>query len=231
MFIGHFAAAFAAKKFAPKVNLAILFIACQLADLIWPVLLLLGIEKVSVDHSATAVMPFDFVHYPYSHSLLMLTVYAALLGLTIKALYKSNKAALIAGLTVISHWVLDLITHRPDMPLTFGGAKYGWGLWNSVPATLIVEGLFFVYCVYLYKKSKTDSAQPFCPAQKKSFYALVAFLVLAYLGNLFGPTIPHDTPPAAIAGPALAIWLLVIWAYFVDRASSQSQVFSYTQLA
>lgn len=134
MFIGHFALGFAAKRAAPRISLGILFAAAQFADLLWPVLLVFGIEQVRIAPGNTAFTPLDFVNYPVSHSLLMLLIWGLLFGM----LYKTP---VLVGL-VVSHWILDFVTHRPDMPLYPGGPKLGLGLWNSVPATVAVEVLW-----------------------------------------------------------------------------------------
>jgi hypothetical protein len=133
MFVGHFGVALAAKRLAPRASLAVLILAAQLADVMWPVLVALGIEQVRINPGNTAFTPLDFVAYPYSHSLLLLVVWGLVLGVLTRA-HVGGRAAipLIAGV-VVSHWVLDWITHRPDMPLFPGGPRLGLGLWNSVP--------------------------------------------------------------------------------------------------
>lgn len=214
MFIGHFGVALAAKKLAPKTNLVILFIACQLLDLIWPILVLVGIEQVSVDHSATVVNPLNFIHYPFSHSLVMSLIYSLVGSLIGWKFYKSYHYGIIIGLVIFSHWVLDLITHRPDLPIFFGEPKLGLGLWNSLVGTLLVEVGIFIIGIFLYLKSTAFKNKK----QKIIFWSLIGFLSVIYLGNIFGPKAPVGTPSAAIAGPALAMWLIVLWAYFADRS-------------
>ena len=131
--------ALAAKRLAPRASLAVLILAAQLADVMWPVLVAVGIEQVRIDPGNTAFTPLDFVAYPYSHSLLLLMLWGVILGVLTRA-HVGGRAAipLVAGL-VVSHWLLDWITHRPDMPLSPGGPHLGLGLWNSVPWTLAVE--------------------------------------------------------------------------------------------
>jgi hypothetical protein len=216
MFIGHFAVGLAAKKISPKLSLGVLFVACQLLDLIWPVLVLTGIERVSVDHSATVVTPLDFSHYPYSHSLLMAVVYSLLFALLFAALLKSKKDGMIVGLVVLSHWVLDWVSHRPDLPILFNGYKVGLGMWNSIWATVLVETGLFVIGVFLYLRSTPTLVKK----RKYIFWSMIIFLLIVYAGNIFGPKIPIDTHPNVIAGPALAMWLIVIWGYFADKTTS-----------
>lgn len=217
MFIGHFALGFAAKKVVPTVSLGALFLAAQLADLIWPVLVLLGIEKVEVRPGLTAVTPLDFVHYPYSHSLVALAGWA----LALAALYaiarraRMDVAITIAAL-VLSHWLLDFATHRPDLPLTLGGAaRVGLGLWNSVAATVIVEGLLFAIGVGLYVKA----TQAIDAIGHWALWSLVAVLVIVYLANVFGPPPPSGT---AVAWTVLAMWLFVAWGYWIDAHRRRS---------
>jgi hypothetical protein len=212
MFIGHFALALGAKKLAPKASLGTLFMAAQLADLIWPTLVLLGIETLAVAPGITAVTPLDFVSYPYSHSLVALVVWGAALG-SAYALARRGRTA--EGLTiaalVLSHWVLDVITHRPDMPISVGGTtKVGLGLWNSVPGTIMVEGLLFAIGVAVFARATRAIDR----TGKAAFWGLVGFLLVVYAGNLVGPPPPSAM---AVAWVAESIWLLVAWGYWIDR--------------
>lgn len=218
MFIGHFGVGLAAKKFAPELNLGILFVGCQLLDLVWPVLVLLGLEQVSVDHAATAVTPFNFIHYPYSHSLLMTLVYSAIGAFLVWRFLRKAGAALVISCTILSHWILDFITHRADLPIFFGSEKFGLGLWNSALWTFTVEVGIFVIGVVLYLKSS-----PLVKRKRKIiFRSMIGFLSVIYIGNFFGSKVPIDTPPAAIAGPAFAMWLIVLWAYFADKRETKT---------
>src|SRR4051812_46150446 len=117
MFIGHFGVAMAAKRVAPAASLGTLVLAAQLVDLIWPAMLLLGIEQVRIDPGITRVTPLDFVHYPYTHSLVASLAWGALLALVYGASRKDWRTALWLAVLVVSHWVLDAIVHRPDLPL------------------------------------------------------------------------------------------------------------------
>lgn len=212
MFIGHFALGFGAKKVAPEVSLGSLFLACQFADLLWPTLVLMGIETVEVQPGNTVVTPLNFTHYPYSHSLVALIAWSLLAMVGYLVFSKARlKAALVIGALVLSHWVLDVLTHRPDMPITLtGSVRLGLGLWNSLPASVVVELLLFIVGVGVYA-SATEAID-----RKGSigFWALVTFLLLVNLANLLGPPPPSAK---AIAWAGQAIWLLVIWGYWVDR--------------
>lgn len=176
MFIGHFALGFAAKKATPKTSLATLFVAAELADIIWPILLALGIERVVIAPGTTAFTPVDFVSYPFSHSLLMLVVWGALFGGLYFARTRNSRGALIIALLVVSHWVLDWITHRPDMPLYPGGPKLGLGMWNSISLTMTVELVMFAVGVAIYARStRARDAKG-----RWAFWALVAVLLQGY---------------------------------------------------
>ena len=211
MFIGHFALGFAAKRAAPRVSLAALFAAAQLADIIWPFLVAFGIEQVRIQPGITAFTPLDFVSYPYSHSLLMLCVWGALFGALCANAFHARRAFAVIAALVVSHWVLDWVTHRPDMPLYPGGPKFGLGLWNSVAATVTVEVLMFVAGVWIY--SRTTRARDLIGRQ--ALPAFVGFLLVAYLASSIGPPPPNVTAivVTAIAGAAV----IVLWAWWFDR--------------
>jgi hypothetical protein len=216
MFIGHFAVAFAAKRVAPSVSLGTLFLAAQLADLVWPTLVLLGVEVVKIHPGITAMTPLEFVHYPWSHSLVALAAWAVLLALAVGWRHgrAAPRIALVVGAVVLSHWVLDVVSHRPDMPLTLAGpARLGLGLWYSVPATLVVEITMFLLAVRSYASTTRADDR----VGRGALLGLVAFLLLVYLGSAFGPPPPST---AAVAWSAEAIWLLVAWAWWIDRHRS-----------
>ena len=211
MFIGHFGTGFAAKKVASNVSLGTLFFAAQFIDLLWPVFLLLGIEHVEIDVGNTVVTPLNFVDYPISHGLFSVLIWAVLFGFVYYLLKKNWKNSLWLGGLVLSHWILDLLTHRPDLPLVPGSdVKVGLGLWGSLWGTIFVEGLIFAGGIYLYIKSTKAKNR----TGTISLWALIAFLVIIYIGNLFGPP-PPAAEPIAIVG--MAHWLLVFWGYWIDR--------------
>lgn len=213
MFIGHLAVALAAKRTAPTVSLGTLFLACQLADLIWPNLVLAGVERFAIDPGNTVVTPLDFQSYPYSHSLVALGGWAALAAVIYKAVRRSPPVAALVTIAVLvlSHWVLDVVSHRPDVPLTIGGStKLGLGLWSSRPATIIVELVMLVAGVATYIRTtrSIDRTGMF------ALTGLIVFLLVINVANMFGPPPPSV---AAVAWSAQAVWLIVAWGYWIDR--------------
>jgi hypothetical protein len=211
MFIGHIAVALGAKKAAPKVSLGTLIMAAQFVDLLWPIFLLLGVEHVRINPGDTAFTPLDFYDYPVSHSLATGIGWAIAFGLLYYVVRRSARNAWILGACVLSHWVLDFISHRPDLPLVPGFNKYvGLGLWNSVPATIAVEGALFVVGIVLYLRSTAALDR----IGKYSFWSFIIFLIIVATGNIAGSPPPNVT---ALAVVAMAVWLLVLWAYWIDR--------------
>jgi len=211
MFIGHLAVALGAKKVAPKTSLGTLIISAQFLDLLWPIFLILGIEHVRIDPGNTAVTPLDFYDYPVSHSLITSIGWSIVVGLIYFAVRKNKIGSWVIGAGVFSHWVLDLISHRPDLPIAPGVQTYlGLGLWYSLPATMIVEGLMFLAGIILYLRSTSaiDRTGTF------AFWAFIGFLVLVWMANTFGPP-PTDASILGYVG--LSLWLLVAWGYWIDR--------------
>jgi membrane-bound metal-dependent hydrolase YbcI (DUF457 family) len=151
MFIGHFGVAFALKPAARRVSLGMLFLSAQFVDLLWPVLLLTGAERVEIVPGITRMVPLDFVHYPITHSLVGAAGWAVLVGLMYALVRKYPAGAWVCGLAVLSHWVLDLLVHRPDLPLTPGeSVRLGFGLWNHPVAAIALESAIFIAGLWLY---------------------------------------------------------------------------------
>jgi membrane-bound metal-dependent hydrolase YbcI (DUF457 family) len=211
MFIGHVAVGFASKRVAPRTSIGLLLTAPMFVDLLWPLFLALGIEQVRIDPGNTAVTPLDFVSYPWSHSLLMTLVWASLFMLAYLARTGYTAGAFWLGLGVASHWVLDWVSHRPDMPLTpWSPTKVGLGLWNSVPATVAVEAAMLIAGLWLYLS--TTRARGW--AGHLSLWSYVGLLVAAYCGNLVGPPPPSVD---ALKTVGLVTWLFVPWAFWIER--------------
>jgi len=211
MFIGHFGIGFGSKKFAPALSLGVLFIAAQFLDLLWPTLLLLDLEHVTIAPGTTEFTPLDFIDYPISHSLVMVAGWGFLLGILAWLYMKELKYLYIIFLCVVSHWFLDLIVHRPDLPLVPGDStRVGFGLWNYPVVTMIIECGIFLGGVYLYYRS-TSTKNGF---GTYGLIGLVVFLMLIQVANMVGPPPPSVT---AIAWAGQLQWLFVILAFFIDK--------------
>jgi membrane-bound metal-dependent hydrolase YbcI (DUF457 family) len=212
MFLGHFAVGFASKRAAPRTSLGTLLAAACFPDLLWPLLLLTGVEKVRIDPGNTAFTPLDFVSYPISHSLLMVAVWALLVGTGYRAVTGYGRGAAVLALGVVSHWILDAATHHPDMPLLpwEGSTRVGLGLWNSIPATLVVESVMFLVALEIYQRG-TRARDGF---GKWGYLSFVAVIVAIYVANLVGPPPPSET---ALAWVALGLSLFLLWAAWFDR--------------
>ena len=210
MFIGHFGIGFAAKLGEPKNSLGSLFLAAQFIDLLWPTLLLAGLERVQIVPGITTVTPLDFEHYPISHSLLAVIGWGLLFTVTYLMLRRYPRGAIVLGLAVVSHWLLDAIVHRPDLLLYPGAPQpIGLGLWSSVGLTVAVELPIFLAGLWLYQRT----THPVDATGRWALWGLVAFLLLIYTANLFGSPPPNVT---VLAWVGQAQWLLVGWGYWVD---------------
>ena len=214
MFLGHFGVGFGLKRVVPAVSLGTLFLAAQFVDLLWPTLLLAGLEHVEIAPGITRVTPLDFVDYPISHSLLAVMGWVIVFAGVYWLLRKNRLGAIVCGIAVLSHWVLDLATHRPDLPLYPGGADLvGLGMWNSLWATLLVELGILGVGVWLYARCTraNDRTGSF------ALWGFVGFLVLVYFGNVFGPPPTHV---GALGWVGQAQWLLIAWGFWIDHHRS-----------
>ena len=213
MFIGHFGLSFAAKKAAPKVSLATLFIATQFVDILWPFLLVLNIEKVAVVPGYTKTNAFEFLYFPYTHSLLMGVVWGAVVGGIYWLFKRDNRGALVIALCVLSHWFFDLIVHTADLPLTpFSGYKVGLGLWNHLAITLVIEFAIFLAGTYSYAtftKAKNKMG-------KWMLWTLVILLAIVQLANTFGP-IPSDSVMKLFVSFITFMAIIIAVAFWVDK--------------
>jgi hypothetical protein len=215
LFLGHFATAYAAKRLAPRASLGTLFAAAQLPDLVWPWLILAGVERAAIAPGDTAVTPLRFDSYPVSHSLLTVAAWGAAFG----ALHFWRKRrpldALVLAALAVGHWVLDFVSHRPDMPLWPGGPRLGLGLWNSVPGTIAVELALLAVGVWLALSATRARDR----TGRWGFAGLVALLLLIYAANLTGPPPPSIEAVgwAGVIG-GLLFWALAVW---VDRHREQ----------
>jgi len=211
LFIGHYAVAFASKRFAPRTSLGALIAAASLLDLLWPVFILLGWEQVRIEPGNTSFTPLDFISYPISHSLVAASGWATLFALLYSLVARYGRGALLIWVGVVSHWVLDWVSHRPDMPLYPNGPRFGLGLWNSVIATVIVEGLMFGIGVWIYLRV----TRALDGIGKWALLAFVATVCAVYVANIFSPP-PPSVRLLGIGALALSS-ILIWWAWWADR--------------
>jgi membrane-bound metal-dependent hydrolase YbcI (DUF457 family) len=209
VFVGHLAVAFGARAAEPRVPLAVAVAAGFALDLLWPILLLLGLESVRVQPGDTAFTSLAFDSYPWSHSLALVLLWSAVAGVAARRLGSARAAAIVAGL-VLSHWVLDWVTHRPDLPLWPWGPVVGLGLWNSVPATIAVEGALLVIGLTRYLRSTVARDA----AGRWSLAALVTIATALWITQPWSPPPPSST---AVAIGSLVLWGIVPWARSIDR--------------
>jgi membrane-bound metal-dependent hydrolase YbcI (DUF457 family) len=160
--------------------------------------------------------PLDFIHYPITHSLLMAIAWSFVFGFLYYFFKRNGKAAFILSACVLSHWILDLLMHRPDLPLYPGGKIFlGFGLWNYPAIAILIESILFLFCIRLYMKATT----PQNGIGKYGFLTLVLLLLSIYIANIFGPSPPSVS---AISWAGHLQWLFVVLAYWVDRNRSKS---------
>jgi len=212
MFIGHFAVGFASKRFAPRASMAVLLAAPLLSDLLWPIFLLLGWEHVRIDPGNTRFTPLDLYDFPWSHSLVTNIVWGTAFASIYWLWKRDTTGALVVWIGVLSHWLLDWITHRPDMPLYPGGhQRYGLSLWNSVAGTMVVELLMFAIGVWLYIRA----TKPRDRIGRYAFWAYVLLLLAAYIGDRFSA--PPESPNEIAWTGLVAILILLPWAWWFDH--------------
>ena len=209
MFIGHFAVGFASKRAAPRASLGVLMAAPLFLDLLWPIFLIAGVESVRIDPGNTAFTPLDLHDYPWSHSLVTSLAWSAVFAAAFWAATRYGRGSFVLAVGVFSHWVLDFVTHRPDMPLYPGGRGLGLGLWNSVSGTVVTESVMFAAGLWLYAAGTRARDG----VGRYGFWALVAVLLLSYYSSLFSPPPPQRA--LAIGGIVFG-WLFVLWAGWAD---------------
>jgi hypothetical protein len=211
MYIGHYAVAFGAKGLAPQTSLGVLLGAALFVDLLWPLFLIAGWEHVRIAPGDTAFTPLAFVDYPITHSLVISVAWALAAGLVYLAVSRYPRGSVVVSALVLSHWFLDLIVHRPDLPLYPGDQRrFGFALWNSVAGTLVVESVLFAAGLSLY----LSVTRPLDSAGRYGLLLFVLVNIVIYLSNVFGPPPPDET---ALAWVALAAWLFPLWAWRIDR--------------
>lgn len=212
MFIGHFAVSFVAKRAAPRASLGTYVAASLWLDVVWPLLVLLGVERFRIDPGNTAFTPLDFISYPWSHSLLMAAFWSLAFGYGHYLFRRDKTTAKMLAAVVFSHFILDWVTHRPDLQLAPGiEFRTGLGLWNSIPATVAVEVSFFLLAGWWYERA----TEPLDAVGRWAWYALIGVLLALYGAGLGAP------PPAGseriVAVVAIAMGIVIPWSAWVDR--------------
>ena len=210
MFIGHFGVGFGAKKAAPRVSLGTLFIAAQFLDLLWPTLLLLNIENVVIHPELSGSRMLEFSYYPYTHSLLFALIWSVVFGGIYFLAKKDARSAIVLGICVLSHWLLDLVVHFQDLPLFPGKSPLlGFGLWSSNIGTTVAEAGVFILGLLIYLRQTVSKNTK----GKIILWILVGLLILAHVSSMYAPPPPNVK---ALAWSAQFQWLFVILAYWAD---------------
>ena len=212
MFIGHFAVGLAAKRWAKDAPLGVLLLAPLLLDVLWPVFCLIGFEQYRILPDGGPFTQLEFTNYPWSHSLAMSIGWGLLLGGLWRVQGGSVRTAVIIGGAVVSHWVLDWVTHLPDLPLwPPRGPRLGLGLWNSVTGTVVVESVMLLGGAWLYFSATRarDHAGRIGP------WAYLALLVTLYVASVAGPPPPIGAE-RLVSIVALCFVLLVPLAAWID---------------
>jgi hypothetical protein len=198
MFVGHYGVSLAAKRIAPGIPLAVLFLAVQLLDVGWSVLVPLGIEKVRIVPGITATNPLDLYFMPYTHGLPAAVLWSLGAAVLSRALLRGAtlQTASLVGLAVFSHWILDFVVHRPDLPLYDDAAKVGLGLWNFPAIALGLEMALFFGGLWLYLRSGVP--------RRLGFIVFGVIMFAVQCSVFFGPPPPS---PEAAAVMALAAYV------------------------
>jgi hypothetical protein len=209
MFIGHWAPALVAAAVSPKSpRLGIVFIAAQLVDWAFFALALVGVEKMRVDPSATVMVPFDLFYMPYTHSLLGGVVFGAVFGLLVWALTRNGFAGWLSALVVVSHWLLDLLVHAPDLTLVGGEDKLGLGLWNHPIVAMPLEIGITLLAFYAFLRATRGPIGP--PV------ILLGVMLIFQAINWFGPP-PTEMSAALPLTSLLAFGIITALAWWVGQ--------------
>ena len=215
MFVGHQAVGLAGRAKTSWISLGTWFMAVQFLDLLWPIFLLLGWEHVRIVPGITRLCPFDFYDYPISHSLVGALAWSAVFAAGYLVLGKAaagerRRGALLLGAGVFSHWVLDLLVHRPDLPILPRGPYVGLGLWNFPAAELLIEGALYILGIVLYLRATRARDA----IGRWGLWVLLLLLLSLWLTGAYGPP-PTDVK--AVAWGGLVGWLIPLWGWWVDR--------------
>jgi hypothetical protein len=211
MFVGHFAVAFIAKRTEARLSLGTCVLAATLADILWPIFMIAGLEQVQFKPGMGAANYFVASNIALSHSLLMDSLWGALFASTYFLFQRNIRGTWVLFAAVVSHWLLDVIAHRPDMLLAPDAHRYfGLGLWVSIPATLVVEGGLWLAGVILYVRiTRAKSWAGIYP-----FWIAIALFTLFWYQNIAGP--PPANPRSAPISSLIFFSLAVVWGYWMN---------------
>jgi hypothetical protein len=213
MFIGHYGPSFALKAIRPAIPLWLLFIAVQLVDIGWALLVLLGVERVRIVPGITASNPLDLYYMPYTHSLAAVALWSTVAIILWKFLPRSRtwSVAALVGLAVLSHWLLDLLVHGPDLPVYDDTMKVGLGLWNYRAIALLLEVvlLFGGMTMYMRRTTAINAIGRFGPP----IFGITMVATQCYL--FFGP--PPTSPAAAAISALVSYVVFAAVAQWLDR--------------
>lgn len=214
MFVGHYAAGLALKKYDKRISLGTLFIAVQFVDIVFFPLVLLGIERLNIIPDFTQSTHFELEYMPYTHSLLAAFFWAGAAYCLFRWLViKKHSAALVVALAVFSHWLLDLIVHTPDLPLWHDASpKFGWGVWNNALATYVIEALLLLFGLWLYLRATVALS----PIGKVGMGVFVFVMLLLNGVNVYGPPISDSKTVLAVSALA-SYFLFAAIAYWLDK--------------
>lgn len=215
MFVGHYAASLALKKFERRASLGLLFLAVQFVDILFFPLVVLGIERLNIVENFTQSTHFELEYMPYTHSLLGSIFWACLAYALFRwVVVKKNSVALVVALAVFSHWLLDLIVHTPDLPIwNDESLKLGFGLWNSAIATYALEAVLLVSALWLYLRSTSATTA----VGKYGMSVFVIVLLLVNVVNIFGP-LQGDSELGLAISALTSYFLFAVAAYWLDRS-------------
>ena len=213
MFIGHYGVSLAAKRWAPAVSLGWLFLAVQALDLLFGGFVLAGVERMAIVPGFTAYNPYDLVFMPYSHSLVGALGWSALVAIVARAASgpKGARAAVVLGACGLSHWVLDVPMHTPDMPLAGDHSpKIGLGLWRHRELSLLAELAVFAGGAVIWLRTAGGLGR-----HRRATLAFLAGLTLVLLTTPFMP--PPSGPTAFAVSARIAYVGLALVATWVER--------------
>ena len=217
MYVGHYAASLALKRFEKRASLGVLFLAVQIVDIIFFPLVVLGVERLNIVENFTQSTHFELEYMPYTHSLVAFLVWSVLAYALFRwVIVKSHSVALVVALAVMSHWLLDVIVHTPDMPLwSDASLKLGLGLWNNAVMTYALEAILLLAGLWLYLRSTRASTR----TGKYGMGIFVLVLLLINVMNIFGPL--QGDSKVVLAATALATYLLfAAVAFWLDTKRS-----------